>query len=101
MNRVLACIVLVLIAVFAIGFAMGRVTKIPEKIYGDAVVASCENLVVAVKITEVSSTTPQLTIGKGTVLEPQSEAGKEIPVSIPKKFAVGQTIRQCVNIIVE
>src|SRR5256885_564421 len=97
MNRIIAFIVLVLIAVFAIGFATAKVTlKTPAPVL-------CENTAVAVKITEVSaSSTPQFTTGKGTVLEPQSEAGKEISVSIPKKlFKVGQIVKQCVNIVVE
>ena len=100
MNRVIAFIVFVLIVVFAIGFATAKVTA--KKPTSTALIPTCENVAVAVKITEVSaSSTPQFTTGKGTVLEPQSEAGKEIPVSIPKPFHTGNIIKQCVNIVIE
>ena len=61
----------------------------------------CENTAIAVRIMEVTDSNDQFTTGKGVVIEPTTEAGKEIPVSVPKKFAVGQTVKQCVNIVIE
>jgi len=60
----------------------------------------CENLSAAVQVTALSTSTDGVYMGMGTVKEPKAQEGQPITIQINKPFQVGQTIKQCVNLIV-